>query len=581
MPKVIVWLSILTIVVAGTAAAASGIAPARVAARITTGRAPCSENGGLGYLWVSNFRDATIARVDPATNRVTGRIKVGPQPCGVAIGADALWVDGYGNGDVERVDPVAMKVVARIPVGPSLWDVEFGAGSAWATSEFNGTVVRIDPATNAITATIKVGLAPRQVRYGAGAIWVGNHAGKSIYRVDPATNRARAVPVGLQSPDSIAVGDTAIWVTSSAGDVAVRLDPGTLKVVARVKVGLGPVQRRVRRRRERLRPEQRQWNRQPDRTGAEHGRRDLQGRPEAVPGRGGFRRRLGAGRRRDTGGALPRRLIGHHPAVPVELRPSTDLSRGDLAGLFTAAYEGYFVPFAVDEATFGYMVDVFDLDLERSLVAVDGGVPVGLANLGRRGTRTWLGGVGVVQPRRREGIGELLTLGLLDQARAAGATEMLLEVIVENAAAIALYEKLGFVRTRELEVLSLGPEETDGTVAEEAPLDVVRTLIKSRREEPEPWQRDEDTVDRLVDRDPPMQGLIAGDAAAIYRPGGQGVSLVQAAGGETGLKAIVATLRAIGPVSAVNYPAGGDVGKVLHAAGAQVPIRQYEMVLAF
>jgi hypothetical protein len=154
-------------------------------------------------------------------------------------------------------------------------------------------------------------------------------------------------------------------------------------------------------------------------------------------------------------------------------------------------------------------------------------------------------------------------------------------VIVENAAAIALYEKLGFVRTRELEVLSLGPEETDGTVAEEAPLDVVRTLIQSRREQPEPWQRDEDTVDRLVDRDPPMQGLIAGDAAAIYRPGGQGVSLVQAAGGETGLKAIVATLRAIGPVSAVNYPAGGDVGKVLHAAGAQVPIRQYEMVLAF
>jgi YVTN family beta-propeller protein len=145
-------------------------------------------NGGLGYLWVSNFKDATIVRIDPATNRVTARIKVGARPCGVAVGADSLWVDGYGTDSVERVDPQSMQVVARIPVGPSLWDVEFGADSVWA---------RIDPATNAIVATIKVGQAPRQVRYGAGVIWVGNHAGSSIFRIDPATNKAKAIPVGL------------------------------------------------------------------------------------------------------------------------------------------------------------------------------------------------------------------------------------------------------------------------------------------------------------------------------------------------------------------------------------------------
>jgi len=40
------------------------------------------------------------------------------------------------------------------------------------------------------------------------------------------------------------------------------------------------------------------------------------------------------------------------------LRPSTELSHGELAELFTAAYEGYFVPFRVDEATLGFMVDV-------------------------------------------------------------------------------------------------------------------------------------------------------------------------------------------------------------------------------
>ena len=89
-----ITLAILILALGGAAVAASALKPTRVAARITTGQGPCSENGGLGYLWVSNFRDGTIARVDPATNRVTARIKVGPQPCGVAIGADALWVDG-------------------------------------------------------------------------------------------------------------------------------------------------------------------------------------------------------------------------------------------------------------------------------------------------------------------------------------------------------------------------------------------------------------------------------------------------------------------------------------------------------
>jgi hypothetical protein len=93
--------------------------------------------------------------------------------------------------------------------------------------------------------------------------------------------------------------------------------------------------------------------------------------------------------------------------VPVGVRSSTELSYGELAALFTAAYEGYFVPFTVDEATFDFMVDVFDLDLSESLVAHDDDGPVGLANLGRWGRRTWLGGVGVVRQRRRQGIGEL------------------------------------------------------------------------------------------------------------------------------------------------------------------------------
>src|SRR5262249_25126963 len=132
--------------------------------------------------------------------------------------------------------------------------------------------------------------------------------------------------------------------------------------------------------------------------------------------------------------------------MTVEFRRSSDFSRAELASVFTAAYEGYFIPIVVDEAQLGYMVEVFDVDLSRSVVAVENARPIGLANLGRRRERTWLGGVGVVPDRRGSGIGESLTRMLLDQARRTGAREMVLEVIVENAPAIALYEKLGFAR---------------------------------------------------------------------------------------------------------------------------------------
>jgi GNAT superfamily N-acetyltransferase len=91
--------------------------------------------------------------------------------------------------------------------------------------------------------------------------------------------------------------------------------------------------------------------------------------------------------------------------MTVEFRRSSEFSLAELASVFTASYDGYFIPIAVDDNQLRYMVEVFDLDLSRSLVAVERGRPVALANLGRRGERTWLGGVGVVPDHRGSGIG--------------------------------------------------------------------------------------------------------------------------------------------------------------------------------
>ncbi len=93
-------------------------------------------------------------------------------------------------------------------------------------------------------------------------------------------------------------------------------------------------------------------------------------RPRSRPGRGRARRGRDAG-----------------PSPLVKLEPASARSHAELAALFTAGYEGYFMPVSIDEAAFSFMARTWDYDLAGSLVAVDGGADVGLCMLAVRGIR--------------------------------------------------------------------------------------------------------------------------------------------------------------------------------------------------
>jgi RimJ/RimL family protein N-acetyltransferase len=225
------------------------------------------------------------------------------------------------------------------------------------------------------------------------------------------------------------------------------------------------------------------------------------------------------------------------------------------------------------------MVEIFDIELAHSLVAVDRDSLVGLANLGRRDDRTWVGGVGVVPERRGEGLGERLMRELLDRARDVAASGMTLEVILENTPAIRLYEKLGFEPTRELDILSL-PRDAAGERAEEVPLDRARSAIASLRAEPEPWQRADETVENLVRHGRAPNALARDGGAAIYRAESGRITVLQMEGDEAAVSELIASLRHEGAVSAGNFPSGGAVATALRTAGARLVVRQLEMFLS-
>jgi ribosomal protein S18 acetylase RimI-like enzyme len=82
-----------------------------------------------------------------------------------------------------------------------------------------------------------------------------------------------------------------------------------------------------------------------------------------------------------------------------------------------------------------------------TVVAVLEGTDVGMARFAPDHThpRTgWLISMWVDSSARRTGLGSVLTDAIIELARAAGGTRLILDVADGNAAAIALYERKGF-----------------------------------------------------------------------------------------------------------------------------------------
>jgi ribosomal protein S18 acetylase RimI-like enzyme len=256
--------------------------------------------------------------------------------------------------------------------------------------------------------------------------------------------------------------------------------------------------------------------------------------------------------------------------LSIELRSASTLTRSERAELFTAAYEGYLLPFRIDEHQLAGMDGAFDIDVAASRIAFRQGEPVGLGNLGVRGEDAWIGGVGVVPAARRSGVGDALMRALHDEARELGVRRVWLEVIDRNTGAFALYEKLGYRVVRDVEVWSLAAEEGPSP-GRELPAADAHARIRELRSGREPWQRADETLASYDD----LRGLETADGVAVFRSG-NAVQLFQFAGEPLPL---LTALRRLGAVSVLNLPTEDPAAETLCSLGATVVVRQHEMLL--
>ena len=259
-----------------------------------------------------------------------------------------------------------------------------------------------------------------------------------------------------------------------------------------------------------------------------------------------------------------------------ELGPADLLDGRALAELFTAGYEGYWFPIALDEHAFALMVETTDVDLGLSCVAFADGRPVGIALVARRGRAGWIGGMGVIAPYRHRGVGRATLVAALDAAARAGVEEMTLEVLEQNLAARALYESLGFEVVRELEVWSVPAADRMAHRPREVPPEEAHGWLLARRRAREPWQRADGSLVHLDD----TSGLVVDGAAAVVRVLPGRVSVLQLGGSAEGLHELLGGASSLGALSILNLPVDDPARAVLEELGGRVEARQQEMALS-
>jgi ribosomal protein S18 acetylase RimI-like enzyme len=139
---------------------------------------------------------------------------------------------------------------------------------------------------------------------------------------------------------------------------------------------------------------------------------------------------------------------------------------------FVEAFSDYFISFQLPEQQFRNHIILNAVDLNRSIGCFDKEQLVGIS---LNGFGTWEGlrtvydaGTGVIPSHRRRGISEAMFNKMLPIFTEQGFEQCLLEVIIQNHAAICLYEKLGFEKSRKLLLM----EATELNELPEAPRNI-------------------------------------------------------------------------------------------------------------
>lgn len=237
------------------------------------------------------------------------------------------------------------------------------------------------------------------------------------------------------------------------------------------------------------------------------------------------------------------------------------LSPSQLCRAFKRAYHGYTVTLPFTEEWVRNHVERNSIVLSESPLWLDAqDDPVGLAALGVREKRGWIGAFGLAPEVRGQGLAAPLLDAIMTRAEDLGLKHLQLEVLQSNSRAFRTYESHGFETVRKVVSLTCPIEFSTG------PLEGARTCNWERLPvapvSENVWQRE------LPFAAPPeAEALVSPNAWVRFFPRGKGLVLLDGkARDAASLGALLADLRHRFPfftLSVLNEPVGSFLYRAL------------------
>ncbi len=185
-----------------------------------------------GHLFVINFQDNSVYKVDAATDRVLARVRLGNRPFQLALapGDSTLAVANWGDQSVSLLSAATLKETARVPVGVHPTDLTYAADGRLfvANAESNSvSVIRAGLVVETVITSLHpndpVGSTPNGLAVSADSrLYVANADNNDIAVIDihePGHSRVLGfIPTGWDP--------TALALTPDGGHLVVGLAKG-------------------------------------------------------------------------------------------------------------------------------------------------------------------------------------------------------------------------------------------------------------------------------------------------------------------------------------------------------------------
>lgn len=184
-------------------------------------------------LWVTNFSDGTVSRVQASDGRVLGTWTGASGAQHLVLGKGLVFISGFGPGNLFEIDPAqppgAVTTVTNA-IGPGPIGIAFDGSRIWTASQFGFvSIVTLNPVT--VTMVSTGFMQPFGIMYDGANMWVTDQGGSTgrLFKLDSNGAIIQTVNVG-QIPRNPVFDGTNIWVPnrSSHSITVVRASTGAV-----------------------------------------------------------------------------------------------------------------------------------------------------------------------------------------------------------------------------------------------------------------------------------------------------------------------------------------------------------------